>query len=77
MRGRSVGLYYLIRNLTVVPAALLGGLLWQTAGPEAMFYTAFAAGAAGFVFYALWGPADANTQGRSRTATSGAGRSSR
>jgi MFS family permease len=62
VRGRAIGLYYLIRNLTVVPAALLGGLLWRTAGPEAMFYAAFAAGAAGFVFYALWGPADADTQ---------------
>ena len=59
MRGRAVGLYYLLRNLTVVPAALLGGLLWRTAGPEAMFYAAFAAGAGGFTFYALWGPADA------------------
>ncbi len=55
VRGRAVGLYYLLRNLAVVPAALLGGLLWRLAGPEAMFYTAFAAGAAGFVFYAVWG----------------------
>lgn len=54
VRGRAVGLYYLLRNLTVVPAALLGGLLWRTAGPEAMFYTAFAFGVAGFAFYALW-----------------------
>jgi MFS family permease len=60
VRGRAVGLYYLIRNLTVVPAALLGGLLWRVAGPEAMFYAAFAAGAAGFVLYALWGPAEAD-----------------
>jgi MFS family permease len=61
VRGRAVGLYYLLRNLTVVPAALLGGVLWRTAGPEVMFYAAFLAGAAGFVFYAVCGPAEAGT----------------
>jgi MFS family permease len=30
-RGRSVGVYYTIRNLLVVPAGTLGGLLWQQA----------------------------------------------
>ena len=58
VRGRAVGLYYLIRNLAVVPAALLGGLLWHVAGPEAMFYTAFAAGVCGFGYYAVWGSGD-------------------
>src|SRR5262249_20669643 len=62
VRGRAVGLYYLLRNLAVVPAALLGGLLWRVAGPESMFYAAFAAGAAGFAFYALWGPAEARQE---------------
>jgi MFS family permease len=57
--GRAVGLYYLLRNLTVVPAALLGGLLWRTAGPQTMFYAAFAAGLTGFIVYAVWGPSDA------------------
>lgn len=28
-RGRVIGLYYLIRGLAVIPAPLLGGLLWQ------------------------------------------------
>jgi MFS family permease len=56
VRCRAVGLYYLLRNMAVVPAALLGGLLWRVAGPEAMFYAAFAAGLAGFAFYAAWGP---------------------
>lgn len=28
-RGRSVGVYYLIRNLIIVPAGVIGGLLWQ------------------------------------------------
>jgi len=54
-RGRAVGLYYLLRNLSIVPASILGGLLWRTAGPAAMFYAAFAAGVAGLVFYTIWG----------------------
>jgi len=29
-RGRVVGLYYLIRGLATIPAALLGGILWQS-----------------------------------------------
>jgi MFS family permease len=29
LRGRAVGVYYGIRNLLVVPAGLIGGLLWQ------------------------------------------------
>jgi MFS family permease len=67
MRGRAVGLYYLLRNLVVVPAALLGGLMWRAAGPEAMFYAAFAAGLAGFAFYAMWGPPRRQTQPRRRS----------
>ncbi|HJZ91972.1 MAG TPA: MFS transporter, partial [Gemmataceae bacterium] len=58
VRGRAVGLYYLLRNLAVVPAAILGGLLWRAAGSEAMFHAAFAAGVAGFAFYAACGPGD-------------------
>ena len=30
-RARTVGVYYTIRNLLVVPAGALGGLLWQRA----------------------------------------------
>src|SRR4051812_44963907 len=29
LRGRTVGLYYLIRSLAVTPAALIGGVLWR------------------------------------------------
>ena len=60
VRGRAVGLYYLLRNLAVVPAAILGGLLWRIAGPEAMFYVAFAAGLGGLGFYAFWGSGQKN-----------------
>jgi MFS family permease len=29
LRARTVGLYYLIRSLSIAPAATVGGLLWQ------------------------------------------------
>lgn len=57
-RGRAIGIYYLLRNLAVFPAALVGGLLWTTAGPEALFYVAFVVGTVGFLLYALWGTGD-------------------
>jgi MFS family permease len=57
-RGRAIGMYYLVRNLSVFPAALVGGLIWEWAGPSAMFYTAFVAGLAGFALYAAWGPSE-------------------
>jgi hypothetical protein len=40
-----VGLYYLVRSLSVAPAAALGGLLWRIS-PATPF---FAAGAIGLV----------------------------
>jgi MFS family permease len=56
-RGRSIGLYYLVRGLVVFPASLAGGWLWQI-DPRLPFYVAFVVGTAGFVAYALWGPGD-------------------
>ncbi|MEI7687568.1 MAG: MFS transporter [Planctomycetota bacterium] len=61
LRGRSVGIYYLARNLAVFPAALVGGILWQTIGPRAMLHVAFAVGLVGFVFFAVWGPTERPT----------------
>src|SRR5947199_10787967 len=29
LRARSIGLYYLVRSLTVAPAAFIGGVLWK------------------------------------------------
>ncbi|HYY55748.1 MAG TPA: MFS transporter, partial [Pyrinomonadaceae bacterium] len=29
LRARTVGLYYLVRSITITPSAALGGLLWQ------------------------------------------------
>lgn len=33
IRARSVGLYYLVRSLSITPAAAIGGLLWQISPP--------------------------------------------
>jgi len=50
VRARSVGLYYLIRSLSITPAAAVGGLLWNIA-PEVPFVVAGVIGVIGaFVF---------------------------
>jgi len=52
LRARSVGLYYLVRSLSITPAAAIGGLLWKIA-PQVPFFTAGAIGVVGtFVFAA-------------------------
>ena len=48
--GQMVGAYYLVRDLIVAPAALLGAYLWQQ-GAALNFLTAAALGIAGTVFY--------------------------
>jgi MFS family permease len=51
-RGRAVGVYYGIRNLLVVPAGIVGGLLWQRA-PALPLEVAAAVGALGTVVFVL------------------------
>src|SRR5256885_5966212 len=52
LRARSVGLYYLLRSLTITPAAAIGGLLWRVS-PQTPFVMAGAFGIAGtFIFIA-------------------------
>jgi len=51
LRGRTVGLYYLLRGLAVTPAAAVGGLLWENA-PVAPFVLAGAVGLLGTVVFA-------------------------
>jgi MFS family permease len=51
LRARSVGLYYLIRSLSITPAALIGGLLW-TAAPQVPFVVAGAIGLLGTAVFA-------------------------
>src|SRR5437660_6887400 len=51
VRARSVGLYYLVRSLSITPAALIGGLLWKIA-PQAPFVTAGVIGIIGTIVFA-------------------------
>jgi MFS family permease len=51
-RARTVGVYYSVRNLIVVPAGIAGGLLWQHA-PTLPLDVAFLVGAGGTVFFLL------------------------
>ena len=55
MRGRAVGMYYLIRGLIVFPASLVGGWLW-TLYPQLPFYIAFFIGTLGLISYAMLSP---------------------
>lgn len=51
LRARTVGLYYLIRSLTIAPAAAVGGLLWKLA-PETPFVVAGVVGIIGAIVFA-------------------------
>jgi MFS family permease len=51
LRARTVGLYYLVRSLTITPAAFAGGMLWKVA-PQAPFFTAAVVGLIGTVVFA-------------------------
>ena len=52
VRARSVGLYYLVRSLSITPAAAIGGLLWKLS-PEIPFVVAGVVGLFGTVVFAL------------------------
>jgi MFS family permease len=52
LRARSVGLYYLIRSLTIAPAAFIGGLLWEVT-PALPFWMAGLIGLVGVVVFAM------------------------
>src|SRR3989441_2425644 len=51
IRARSVGLYYLVRSLSITPAAAIGGLLWKIA-PQVPFVTAGVIGLIGTLVFA-------------------------
>jgi MFS family permease len=51
VRARSVGLYYLIRGLSITPAAAIGGLLWKIA-PQTPFVIAGVIGIIGTIVFA-------------------------
>jgi MFS family permease len=52
-RARNVGLYYLIRNLSITPASAIGGLLWRVR-PEIPFVIAGLFGVAGTLLFAIF-----------------------
>jgi MFS family permease len=54
LRARTVGLYYLVRSLSIAPAATVGGLLWQ-ATPALPFLLAGGFGLLGALVFAVTG----------------------
>ncbi|HEX8068826.1 MAG TPA: MFS transporter [Pyrinomonadaceae bacterium] len=52
LRARSVGLYYLVRSITITPSAAVGGLLWKLA-PQVPFVAAGVIGLIGTLVFAL------------------------
>ncbi len=52
LRARVVGLYYLVRSLSITPAAFVGGVLWKLS-PETPFITAGIIGLIGTIVFAL------------------------
>jgi len=52
VRARSVGLYYLVRGLSITPAAAIGGILWKVS-PEIPFVTAAVIGIVGTIVFAM------------------------
>ena len=51
LRARTVGLYYLVRSITITPSAAIGGLLWKFA-PQVPFIIAGVIGLAGTLVFA-------------------------
>ena len=52
LRARTVGLYYLVRSLSITPASAIGGLLWKVR-PEIPFVAAGLIGFAGTLLFAI------------------------
>jgi MFS family permease len=52
LRARSVGLYYLVRSLSITPAAAVGGLLWKVS-PQLPFIVAGVIGLLGTIVFTL------------------------
>ena len=52
LRARSVALYYLIRSLSITPAAAIGGLLWKIT-PQTPFVIAGSIGIIGTIVFAF------------------------
>ncbi|MFB6310054.1 MAG: MFS transporter [Salinirussus sp.] len=53
--GRVTGAYYLVRNLIVIPSGAIGGLLWESGGPELAFGLATLIGLLGTGYFLAFG----------------------
>ncbi|MHA1506548.1 MAG: MFS transporter [Candidatus Asgardarchaeia archaeon] len=51
-KGRAIGLYYLIREAVMIPAPLIGGIVWMTS-PRLLFTIASIVGMFGIVIFLL------------------------
>jgi MFS family permease len=51
LRARTVGLYYLVRSLSITPASAIGGLLWRIR-PQTPFIVAGIFGIVGTLLFA-------------------------
>ena len=49
----ATGLYWSARSAAVMLAPVIGAIIWITAGPAAVFVTAFVAGIVGAIAFAL------------------------
>jgi MFS family permease len=65
-RGRSVGVYYTVRNLLVVPAGIVGGLLWQRAPALPLDVACVVAGAGAVAYLAMSREGPPASRARSR-----------
>lgn len=52
VRARSVGLYYLLRSVTIAPSASIGAILWSM-NPALPFHAAFAVGMVGAAIFTV------------------------
>jgi MFS family permease len=53
LRTQAIGVYWAARSAAILPAPLVGGLVWLWVGPEALLWSAAAVGLLGAVlFYA-------------------------
>jgi predicted MFS family arabinose efflux permease len=52
-RTQAIGIYWAARSTAIMPAALVGGLVWYLGSPEAMLWCASALGVLGAALFYL------------------------
>lgn len=53
-RGTAYGIYYTVVGITLLPASIIAGILWQNIGPSAPFYFGFALSLAAAFLLIIW-----------------------